>query len=327
MKKLTRNILIAAGAFAVAAVGTTLAVSRVLVDVAVKRKVVKLPDSMQNKLTGGLKDDPHSRLMLDAGESAQNLNTETVQIRSHDGLNLTGHIYGAQKPKRLVIAMHGWRSSWQVDYGCSVNFYHDNDCTMLYADQRGQNDSDGEYIGFGVLERHDCLSWINYAVERYGTDIPIYLLGVSMGAATVLMTSGFTLPQSVKGIIADCAFTSPQGIWEHIINNNLRLSSRLTYPIANAICKREAQFDGAEYSTIMALETNTVPVLFIHGSDDKFVPIDMTFENYKACNAPKQLLIVPGAGHAMSYVTDTKAYTRALLKFFYKCENNGFDEA
>ena len=146
-----------------------------------------------------------------------------------------------------------------------------------------------------------------------------------MGATTVLMTSGFQLPTNVKGIIADCGFTSPHDIWQHVLDNNLHLNSKITYPIANAICKREAKFDGEEYSTEEALKTNDRPVLFIHGSADNFVPPEMTFRNYMACTAPKELLIVPEAGHGMSYVTAPRTYEKTVLSFFKKCETNGYE--
>lgn len=316
LKTSTKKALIAAGILTVAASAATVAVCRVFVDIAVKRKVMKVPEAFQNKLSGGLKKDPKVKIIEQNSKLANELPTESVQILSHDGLNLIGKLYSCEKPKRVIIAMHGWRSSWQVDYGGIVNFLHDNNCTVLFPDQRGQNDSDGEYIGFGVLERHDCLSWINYVTERFGSDVPVYLCGVSMGATTVLMTTGFDLPQNVKGVIADCGFTSPHAIWKHVLDNNLRVNEKITYPIANLICKRIANFDGDEYSTVEALENGTTPVLFIHGSDDRFVPIDMTFENYKACVAPKEMLIVPGAAHGMSYVTDTAAYEKAVLSFF-----------
>ena len=167
--------------------------------------------------------------------------------------------------------------------------------------------------------------WVKYVVERFGSDIPVYLCGVSMGATTVLMTTGFELPSNVKGVIADCGFTSPHDIWEHVLKNNLRLNSKITYPIANYICKKEAKFDGEEYSTIQALENNQRPILLIHGSADNFVPLTMTFNNYLATKGPKELLIVPGAGHGMSYITDSKSYEKAVENFFKKCETLGFE--
>ena len=326
MKKSVKTALILGGTTILTATVATLVASRVLVSVAVRRKIADFPPKMQDKLTGGLKSDPKAQTVLDASKNAELLPTEKVDIIGHDRIPLTGRFYHAPEPKRIIIAMHGWRSSWQMDYGCTAEFYHANNCSVLYPDQRGQNGSGGDHIGFGVLERHDCFAWIKYVVERFGTEIPIYLCGVSMGATTVLMTSGFVLPENVKGIIADCGFTSPHDIWEHVLDNNLHLSSKITYPIANAICKREAKFDGEEYSTTEALESNDRPVLFIHGSNDGFVPPEMTFRNYMACKAPKELLIVPEAGHGMSYVTDPKSYEKAVKRFFKKCEVEGFDQ-
>ena len=81
-----------------------------------------------------------------------------------------------------------------------------------------------------------------------------------------------------------------------------------------------ASFEGDEYSTLDAMEVNTRPVLFIHGSDDNFVPLKMSVDNYLACKAQKDMLIVPGAGHGMSYITDSGAYERAVRRFFKSIE-------
>lgn len=321
MKKSTRNAFIATSALAALSIGAALAVTHAVVEMAVKRDA-KMPssDRIQDKISGGLKTDPRIKEIEKVSEAAKALPTETVKIESHDGLQLTGHLYESANAKRVIVAMHGWRSSWKMDFGVTAQFYNRIGCTVLYADQRGQNESDGDYIGFGILERHDCIKWAQYVAERYGSDMPVYLLGVSMGAATVLMASGLELPEQVKGIIADCGFTSPKAIWQHIVDDNLKLNSKLTYPIVNLICKRMASFDGEEYSTLDAMEVNTRPILFIHGSDDNFVPLKMSVDNYLACKAKKDLLIVPGAGHGMSYITDTAAYERAVKRFFKAIE-------
>lgn len=322
MKKRTRNTLVALSVLTAASLGTALAISRAIVDMAVKRnaKMAAVPERIQDKITGGLKSDPRLREMEAQRDYAKLLPTETVKVQSHDGLQLTGHLYECPAPKRIVVAMHGWRSDWTMDFGATAEFYRNSGATVLYADQRGQNDSDGEYIGFGIHERHDCLKWIDFVLERYGDRLPVYLLGVSMGASTVLMASGLDLPPNVKGIIADCGFTSPKDMWEHVMNNNLRLNGKVAYPIINKICKRVAQFEADEYSTLDAMEVNTRPILFIHGSDDNFVPLKMSVDNYLACKAQKDLLIVPGAGHGMSYIADSGAYKRAVKRFFKSIE-------
>ncbi len=327
MKKSVKGLLIASGVSAAAFIGAAYLSGRLLVSAAVRREGVKfkLPRKFQSKISGGLLDDPRVKDFAAAGERARELSVERVTCKSKDGLNLSASIYGCENPKRIVLAMHGWRSNWWTDFGCSVEFMHNEGCLMVMPDQRGTNDSEGDYIGFGVLEKEDCERWVKYIVERFTDGLPIYLLGVSMGATTVLMTSGCELPERVKGIIADCGFTSPHAIWKHILDNNLKMNEKLTYPIANAILKREANFSGDDYSTVDALKVNKKPVLFVHGSDDRFVPIDMTFENYLATVAPKQLLIVPGAGHGMSYIVDTPGYQKAIRRFFKKCENNEWE--
>ncbi|MBE6798468.1 MAG: alpha/beta hydrolase [Ruminococcaceae bacterium] len=322
MKKSARNTIIALSALAAASALASYALSRMVVDMAVKRdvKMSNVPAKLQDKITGGMMTDPKLKTIEKVSEAIKLLPTETVKVDSYDGLQLTGHLYKAKDQKRVIIAMHGWRSSWEMDFGAAVKFYNEQGCTVIYADQRGQNDSDGEYIGFGILERYDCEKWAEYAVSRFGTEVPIYLLGVSMGAATVLMASGLELPEQVKGIIADCGFTSPKAIWQHIVDNNLKLHSKLSYPIINRIVKRVASFEGDEYSTLDAMEVNTRPILFIHGSDDNFVPLKMSVDNYLACKAKKDMLIVPGAGHGMSYITDSGAYERAVRRFLKSIE-------
>lgn len=312
------GLAVALGAAAAAAAGMVYAAAKILGDVAIKREVMPLPKGIQNKLSGGFTSDPNLEQAIKAGEDARKIETETVSITTDEGLMLTGHFRPCENPKRVVIAMHGWRSSWENDYGASCQFYHENGCAMLYPDQRCTGESEGEYIGFGVLERHDCLAWINYALERFGPDMPIYLVGISMGATTVLMTLGFPLPANVKGVIADCGFTSPKAIWSHVINENMGISDKLSYPILNYICNKKAQYDGDEYSTVTALSENVIPVLFVHGGADKFVPIHMTFENYEACKGEREIFVVPGAGHGMSFLVDTEGYQRKVLKFFKK---------
>lgn len=322
VKNKTKNLLIAAGVASAVGAGVTLLTGRLLASAAVRRNGVnfKLPRKLQSKVSGGLTEDPNIPIAAAACEKAKSLSTETVKIKNRDGLELNGHIYMCDSPKRVVLAMHGWRSDWTVDFGGTVDFYHDHGSVMLFPDQRGQNDSDGEYIGFGVLERFDCVDWLKFITERFGEDIPVYLAGVSMGATTVLMASGEQLPKQVKGIIADCGFTSPRAIWKHVLKDNLKINGKLAYPIANSFVKREAAFDGDGYSTTEALSVNEKPVLFIHGTDDRFVPVSMTFENYLACNSKKKMLIVPGAAHGMSCYTDRESYENAVLEFFVECE-------
>lgn len=302
-----------------------------LTELAVNRTPKKSIPISKSAVAGQKKADPSIEKIKAALERSREefkcKVNEKVVITSSDNLKLVGHIFPATAPKRIIICMHGWRSSWDHDYAVVSKFLHEQlNSTLIIPEQRGQGDSEGEFMGFGIFERHDCLDWINYTKQRYGDDMPIYLMGISMGATTVLMTTGADLPDNVKGVIADCGFTSPGAVMSHVVKNNLKINEKLTYPLVNKRINKIAHFDIDEYSSIKALETCQVPVLFIHGSSDTFVPVQMTFENYEACQAPKDLLIVPGAGHGMSYVKDTAAYEKAVRYFFKKYDKSTHEQ-
>ena len=137
-----------------------------------------------------------------------------------------------------------------------------------------------------------------------------------MGAATVLMAAGLDLPSNIHGIIADCGFTSPHVIWKHVANNNLHIAFGLRGAIADEMLKQKIQMGSDEYSTVEALQSSTIPVMLIHGTDDHFVPVEMTYENYKACAGPKRLLIVPGADHGMSCFVEKDRYEEEIKRFW-----------
>lgn len=299
MKKSTRNVLIGVGA-TVAGIGAVTAVSYSLVkkmlNIAMNREMPEMDMSKgKKKLTGSPEMKEFMGEVYDKAEKLRNTEHETVEITSHDGLRLVGHYFTCKNPKRIIIAMHGWRSTWDQDFGTIADFWHNSDCNVLYAEQRGQGNSDGEYMGFGMLERYDVLSWIEWINDNTALPMPIYLGGVSMGATTVLMATGLDLPDNVVGVVADCGFTSPQAIWKHVVENNLRLPYGLYSAAASDLCKKKINMSAVEYSTVDAMKKCNIPILFIHGTEDTFVPIKMTYENYKACSSYKELLVVPGA--------------------------------
>ena len=304
------------GAVAVSG-GVSYIITKKLVELALDRGNVENQESIKKLLSGETNTEIFARYRDAAAENLINTPHETVSITARDGVKLVGHFVGCTEPKRAIIAMHGWRSSWAKDFGMISDFLHENACAVLYTEQRGQNESGGSYMGFGLTERFDCLDWINWLNGSGYDTFPLYLCGVSMGAATVLMASGFTLPENVHGIIADCGYTSPYAIWKHIAENNLHLRyDKWMRDTIDEMCRERINFSSDDFSCTKALESCRVPVLFIHGTDDNFVPIEMTYENYKYCDAPKRLLVVPGAGHGMSYAVDKARYEQTVLQFW-----------
>lgn len=323
MKKTTRNILIGAGATVVgigAITTVSYSITKKLLKIAMDRETPEVLKQKREKITGTEKAEDFMNAITDAQQKLEAREQETVEIEGYDGINLIGHWVPCKNPKRVIVAMHGWRSTWAQDFGTIADYWYDSGCSVLYAEQRGQGNSDGEYIGFGLLERYDTRDWVNWVNEKTGGTLPIYLGGVSMGATTVLMTAGLGLPENVKGIIADCGFTSPQAIWKHVVENNLHMPYSLHAGAANDLCKKRINMSSKEYSTTDAMKQCTIPVLFIHGSDDNFVPIEMTYENYKACASDKEILVVPGAGHGMSYFTEKEKYENAINKFWNRLD-------
>ncbi len=324
MNKTTKKILkvsgIAAGAAAAASLSAYVT-TKYLVNTALDREPPRMMKKADKLIAGAQKIDP--AFLSRAEESSERLaatESETAKIVSQDGSLLVGHFIPCDNPRRVIIAVHGWRSSWHKDFGMIADFWHNNGCSVLYVEQRGQNNSEGEHMGFGLTERYDCLSWVNWVIGRCGNDLPIYLAGVSMGAATVLMASGLELPENVHGIMADCGFTSPGAIWKHVAEKNLHILYGMHGAIADALCRRKILVGAGEYSTVEALQHATVPVLFVHGTDDHFVPVEMTYENYRACASPKRLLIVPGADHGMSYFVEPARYEEAVKDFWRMCD-------
>ena len=290
--------------------------TRKLVSVALDRAMPKSSAISRRWISGSNDCDA----LLDTCQKAANRllseDCETIRLRAQDGTPLVGHLHTCLQPKRIILAMHGWRSSWNRDFGLIDDFWTRSDCSVLYAEQRGQNNSGGKYMGFGLTERYDCLTWVTWVQKRFGKKIPIYLAGISMGASTVLMAGGLALPKQVHGIMADCGYTSPYHIWQHVVTKNLHLSYKARARMADRLCRKRIQMGPQDYSTLEALRTGQIPVLFIHGSEDHFVPISMTYENYAACKAPKHLLVVPGADHGMSYLVDSKSYENAMIAFW-----------
>jgi len=317
--------MIASGAAAaVAAVaGVSHGITETMMRVALDRNIpsiFKNNERAQKQLFGSQGNAEIENTIREHSKILRELPHETVEILARDGERLVGHWFACEGAERTVIAMHGWRSFWAADFGAMHEFIRSNRCNVLYPEQRAHGESGGKYLGFGLLERYDCRKWINWVNGRVGEALPIYLQGISMGAATVLMTADLELPENVRGIVADCGFTSPQAIWMHVAKNNLRLSTRVRARVADGICRKKLKMSGT-YSAVASMRACKIPVLFIHGAEDHFVPVHMTYENYEACAAPKRLLIVPGADHGLSYYVDKALYEKEVLGFW--AENDG----
>lgn len=240
---------------------------------------------------------------------------EDVYLRSQDGLRLHATWFPVGDQKKAVICFHGYTSQGMSDYIGLSGYYLKKGYSMLLVDERAHGESEGEYIGFGCLDRMDAKNWNSWLVRRTGEDVQILLHGTSMGGATVLMASGLELPPQVKGIISDCGFTSAKEVFTHVLHSMYHLPAFPMIQIASLVNKKKAGYTLGECNAAKEVQKAEVPILLIHGSADTFVPCRMCEEIYENCASEKKKLIVDGAAHAESYYKDTTAYENALNEF------------
>lgn len=245
---------------------------------------------------------------------------EGVSITSFDGLKLFGRYYHVAEGAPLQIQFHGYKSCGYVDFCGGTKLAIRLGYNVLLVDQRSHGRSEGKSITFGVKERQDCLRWITYALERFGGDTKIVLAGISMGAATVLMASGEELPENVKGIMADCPYSSPKEIICKV-GREMRFPLILLYPFIKLGAKVFGGFALEESSAIEAVKKAKVPILLVHGEADDFVPCEMSLAIKEAGGDVVELHTFPGATHGMSYMVDAKRYEEITVDFLERIMN------
>ena len=264
----------------------------------------------------------HKDLIETGAAFYKTLSKEDVWITSHDWLKLHGELIKNKDGKKLVICSHGFRSIPQFDFITTMPYFYEKGFSFLLVDHRAHGKSEGEYITYGVNERYDIKNWVDFGAKRFGEEVEILLHGISMGGASVLMASGLELKENVKGIIADCAFTSPHDIFVRVLDHSFNAKPFPILNIAAYIAKKKAKFGFKDASTVDAMEKNTTPILFVHGEDDDFVPIEMTERTFEACHAEKELVRVKGAMHACSYFVGREQCESAIDAFLAKYFKN-----
>lgn len=241
--------------------------------------------------------------------------SQDVSVISHDGLTLRGKWVPAPRPKATIILFHGYHTTYLQDFSGIFSMYRSMGLNLLLVRQRSHGESEGKYITFGVRERRDVLTWVEFHNRVHGMD-NVFLGGMSMGASTVLFAAGENLPPNVRGISADCGFSSPAEIMAHVIRRDFHLPPKLVLPLMNVWTNLLGGFDLWECDTREILTRAKVPILFIHGKADTFVPCAMSRAGFEACRSEKQLVEVEGAGHGRSYLCDPEGLTRILVEFF-----------
>ena len=263
----------------------------------------------------------HAARMGELMELMRGIPYERVEITARDGTRLVGRYIHVKDGAPLQIQCHGYRGGPVRDFCGGNKLAREMGHNTLLIEQRAHGDSGGRTITFGIRERFDCLDWVEYAIGRFGEETDILLVGVSMGAATVLMTAGLPLPPQVRGVIADAPYSSPYAIIR-------RVCGEMGFPPAPAmpvVCLGARLWGGFGVradSAVAAVRRAQVPMLIIHGEDDRFVPCDMSREiAVSAAEAGRDvtLFTVTGAGHGLSFIEDPEGYRQTVRGFVERC--------
>lgn len=243
---------------------------------------------------------------------------EPVTITSFDGKILYARYYHVADNAPLQIQFHGYKSSAVVDFSGGSKLAGKLKQNALVVDQRSHGKSEGSAITFGIQERKDCLAWVGYAISRFGDDVKIVLAGLSMGAATVLMATDLDLPVNVVGIMADCPYSSPKEIIKTVCRRDMHLPAWLMYPFVKLGALIFGGFHLEESSAVTAVTNAKIPILIIHGEDDRFVPCDMSRNIQRACPSQITLETIPDAGHGLCYMVAPDRYEKITTDFLQK---------
>ena len=259
-----------------------------------------------------LDPSPLVRMRFDTKAYMDALPSEPMTLISHDGLKLAARFFPNGGTKKIAVIMHGWHSLPWWDFGKAFDVVYDAGYAVLAVQERAQGESEGSYMTYGEKESKDLLGWLDALIGRCGTDARIAVMGVSMGAATVLAATGKPLPEQVKCAVADCSYTSAKEQFKAAAKGAFPISRALIAVYARVLAKTRCR----DASPIDAVKRSKTPTLFVHGESDDFVPFSMMQTLFDACAAPeKETWSSPNALHAEAALTNPEEYAAHVLPF------------
>ena len=257
----------------------------------------------------------HEQAFLDDRERLEKAMEERPCIHlttvSPRGTELAGYYYtcGDKPCGRIVFMVHGFRTSHCRNAGCYYDFFTSRGFDVFCCDNVAHGRSGGRYMGYDYFESQDCLHWIDCLTRCFGADIKIILHGQSLGGATVCKMAD-RVPDNVKFIIDDCGFTSGA--------DTIGKKTGALFPVFNALTRLTARYDLRDTDVRDNVRRARVPMLFVHGEQDKTVPFAMGPELYELCGSEKDCLFVENARHVESIWRAQREYGIKLDGFVEK---------
>ncbi len=260
---------------------------------------------------------PYGSIIKKGEDFVDNTQYKWIYTKSYDGLTLAGRYYN-NNSSCTIFLFHGYRSSGRHDFSCAVKMYFEMGFNVFMPDQRAHGKSEGKLITFGVKESYDVVSWAEY-INREFKPSQIVISGISMGATTVLLSLSRNLPSNVVGVIADCGFTSPKEIIIKVGKDAYKINAWFFIPFLDFACRIFGNFSICKDSTLKAVSNTELPILFIHGMKDNFVPCEMSEKAFSVCKNNCRIYLAKQAGHGMSFLTDTDDVLFELKSFLNYC--------
>ena len=300
--------------FCLIGIGTVFFSTVISASLCIFEKVFRGNSEQRQEILDGARSnrDPAVQMRVQTYDRMETLPHEMLTQQSKDGLTLRARFYPNGESRRVAVVVHGWRSSPWWDYGGTFEMLLHAGYAVLAVSQRALFESDGRYVTYGVREREDLLGWLQLLLAKYGEDLRIALFGVSMGATTVLLTTGSeSLPKQVCCAVSDCAYTDAAALFRNTAKGWLPVSRLCVDLVLRAHCK----VSYFKANAAKAVARSHTPTYFIHGDVDEVVPYPMMDRLYRACAAPKAQWTVPGAKHGEAYATDPDGYAARILPF------------
>lgn len=226
------------------------------------------------------------------------------------------YIPASQPTAKTAVVVHGYTDNAIRMFMIGRLYSHDLGYNVLLPDLRNAGLSDGDHFQMGWLDRLDVLQWMDVAHRIYGDSTRMVVHGISMGAATTMMVSGEKQQPYVKCFVEDCGYTDVWDEFAHKLKSGFGLPSFPLMDMTNALCKLKYGWSFKEASALNQVRKSTLPMFFIHGDADTYVPTEMVNRLFDAkTQGDKECWIVPGAVHAMSYRDNAEEYARKVKDF------------
>lgn len=256
----------------------------------------------------------HAAAIQKTNEWLQTASYEKLTATTTDGYQLIATSFAPQEESHLwVLLLHGYTGWKEEMYPIACEYvargYH-----ALVPDMRCSGESEGDFIGMGWTDRLDNMLWLDQIIAK-DPDAKIVIHGQSMGAACALMMSGEKLPSQVCAIVSDCAYTDAYQMFAKQMKDWFGLPSFPLLDSMNLVLQLRGGYNLKHASALKAIKKTSLPVLIIHGDQDDMVPVDMAYQLYDAAGGEKELLIIPGAGHAQAMDKDPQTYYETTFQF------------